>query len=531
MPKNENIDAFWDIEDLIPERPKRAMARREFADTAATEIELGAPVKNDGERIPPKAAPEKKPSQLIREYRGSGLVTSVKILSWPTTFEFYTKFCRDASRYFSLTHEPCEYVYFFSYMPQYEQMTFSQMSYYLYWRSEIRKGNYLKTDINYLFLYIYEIINLTDKIPPSHGAKILSRLWATYRNDFRYLDKYLGEWLCDYCLIHDVSPDWEALKAFSGEIAGKVSLPEFYLKDGEVSFQLIEAVSSYDYKKSKYYEMHAKEYDLHIPRALTRAVNRVIMKNPDDFGICEMTTTRDSYAGAIVSHCSKFKMEIVRYALRKTSAKGDFDLKHIFANLIKLAENQLRGAFGIKSRFSPIIPDSRLKEEILAYFDECLPAKANKKMKKEAEEEAYMALYEPRQTGMADISRALDIEKQAWETADLLSVDEEENEPSPVYAELSIGETKPTETLLPSVCDDEYGFIAEALSDEQRSALRAALNGGFSAYCRDHGIMAENMRGEINEIAMESIGDMILDGDFSVLEDYFAEIKAALDAE
>ena len=43
--------------------------------------------------------------------------------------------------------------------------------------------------------------------------------------------------------------------------------------------------------------------------------------------------------------------------------------------------------------------------------------------------------------------------------------------------------------------------------------------------------MEENMRGEINEIAMEYIGDMLIDGDFSVLEDYEAEIGAVLDAE
>ena len=40
--------------------------------------------------------------------------------------------------------------------------------------------------------------------------------------------------------------------------------------------------------------------------------------------------------------------------------------------------------------------------------------------------------------------------------------------------------------------------------------------------------MEETVRGEINEIAMEHIGDMILDGDFSVLEDYEAEIADAL---
>lgn len=539
MPKNENIDAFWDIEDLIPDRIKKPRVSHGFTDTSATEIELGAKAADGGEKIPPRMPERKKAAQVFREYDGSGLISHVKILSWPTAFEFYTKFCRDAARYFSLTHEPCEYVYFFSYMPQYEQMTGSQMSYYLYWREEARKENYLKTDINYLFLYIYEIINLTDRVPAHEGARMLSRLWKTYRRDFRYLDKYLGEWLCDYCLIHGVSPDWEALEAFKGEIAGKVSLPEFYMKDGKMNWSLIEAISSYDYRRSKYYEAHAGEYDLHIPRAVERAVNRVIMMNPDDFGICSMTTSRDSYAGAIVSHRSKFKMEITRFALRKSSG-GEQDMKHIFANLIKLAENQIRCAVGIKSRFSPIISDARLKKEILDYFEECLPARIAKKGKNDAEEEAYMALYEPAQKGTADISRALDIERQAWETAELLSIEDEETESVPVCAAL------PTETFFDPIpsppereigasetasfasCGSEFGFLVDALNNIQVGALCAALDGSFSVYCRKIGRMEENVRGEINEIAMEYVGDMILENDFSIVEDYLEDIRAAL---
>lgn len=538
MPKHENIDAFWDIEDLIPNRPKKTACNREFSDVSATEIVLDAQDQSGDVKIPTRVSTSKKTSTgALREYDGSALISHVKIFAWPTVFEFYTKFCKDAARYFSLTHEPCEYVYFFSYMPQYEQMTVSQMSYYLYWRDEIRKENYLKTDINYLFLYIYEIINLPERIPPSEGAKILSRLWKVYRGEFRYLDKYLGEWLCDYCLIHHVPPDWSVLEAFAGEIAGKVSLPEFYLKDGEISWQLIESISSYDYKKSKYYDAHKKEYDFHIPRALSRAVNRVIMKNPEAFGISSAKTSRDSYAGAIVSHRSKFKLEITRYALRKTSTNGEEDLKHILANLIKLAENQLRSAFGIKSRLSPLVSDAALKQEILSYFEEYLPVKTGKAKKKETEEEAYMQLYEPKQKGLADISRALDIEKQAWETADLLSVDEEIDEIASVSQVIFEEPPLPTfevqEVVSPQImndvgADEEFGFITSALSDVQKNALKAALKNSFSEYCRGIGVMEENMRGEINEISMEYIGDMIIDGDFTVLEDYEEDIAAVL---
>lgn len=554
MPNKENIDAFWDIEDLIPQRPKKNIAKPVHMDLSAEEIILNPEKEKTGEPIPSRKerlVPKEEKLKVIREYfPKDSLIQSVRVLPWPTVFEFYTKFRKDALRYFGLTHEPCEYVYFFSYMPQYEQMTVSQMSYYLYWRTEARKENFLKTDINYLFLYVYEIINLPEKIPASQGAVQLSRLWKTYRTEFHYLDKYFGEWLCDYCLIYGVSPDWEALKDFAGEIAGKVSLPEFYMKDGLLSWGLISSVSSYDYTKSKYYEQYAREYDLHIPAAVESAVNRVMMKNPEAFGITAVKTIRDSYSGALASHTAKYKIEISRLALRRSAVRGEYDLKQIFGGLIKLAENRIRLYFGIKSRFSPTGIDSRMKEEIIDYFNAVYPEQNRKKSKKAEEEDAYMTLYEPKQTGKADIARALAIEEQAWETAELLSTEEDEETfsfESPEIAEqpkVSVFEENPipkeTEAKndfaeMFSFADADlsslsgnFDFIRTDFTEEQRGALSAAIRGNFTEYCREIGRMADHVRGELNEIAMEAIGDMILEEDFSPISEYLEEMEAAL---
>jgi hypothetical protein len=202
-----------------------------------------------------------------------------------------------------------------------------------------------------------------------------------------------------------------------------------------------------------------------------------------------------------------------------------------------LAENQLRSAFGIKSRLSPLISDARLKQEILAYFEEYLPVKTGKSKKRETEEESYMQLYEPKQKGLADISRALDIERQAWETADLLSVEEDPEEILPTDHKIveespllpvTVNAVAVSEVWNDAASDEEFGFVASALSDVQKNALKAALKHNFSDYCRSVGIMEENMRGEINEISMEYIGDMIIDSDFTVLADYEEEIAAVL---
>ena len=545
MPNKENIDAFWDIEDLIPQRPKKTAARPVHTDICAEEIVLTSEKAQDGERIPSRMEnPMKKEANLkpIREYFPErSLIQSVRVLPWPTLFEFYTKFRKDAVRYFDLTHEPCEYVYFFSYSPQYEQMTVSQMSYYLYWRTEARKERFLKTDINYLFLYIDEIINLPEKIPPSKGALLLSRLWGHYRKEFLYLDKYLGEWLCDYCLIHGVSPDWNVLCEFAGEIAGKVSLPEFYMRDGLLSWGLISAVSSYDYQKSKYYGQYGEEYDRHIPKAVETAINRVIMKNPEEFGIAVAKTVRDSYTGAVVSHKEKCKIEVSRYVIRKSAARGEQDLKQIFGNLIKLAENRIRTYFGIKSRFSPTGVDSRMKDEISSYFNAVYPEQNRKKQNKNAEEEAYMALYEPKQTGKADIERALAIEEHDEMAAEPIFEATKANVAFPkektIDEEKIKEETDKRESVLEGFSlsfedceetDGDFVFIQTDLTEQQREALRAALEGRFSEYCRTLGKMADHVRGELNEIAMEAIGDMILEEDFSPVSDYLDEMKAML---
>ena len=526
MPGKDDIDLFWELEDMIPKRPKKEPARRTVPDTDATEISLhpSKPTQKDFVIPPPKK--ENTIASVIREYPlENGLIRHVRILPWPSTFAFYEKFKRDALRNFHRTHPACDYVYFFSYMPQYEQMTVSQMAYYLYWREEIRKGIYLKTDINYLFLYVYEIINLPERIPPKEGAVILSRLWGAYRSDIRYLDKYLGEWLCDYCLIHRVSPDFTVLEIFLDEIVSQVSLPEFYLQNGELPFGLITLVSSYDYKKSKYYEQHAQIYDKYIPQAMKSIVNRLIMNDPDAYGIVPLSFVHDSYAGAIVCHAEKYKIETLRYAISRGSAKNAIDLKALFANMIKLCENQVRAAVGIKSRFSPTGIPEHIKKAILVYFDEALPDRNVKKKAPEEAEESYMALYEPKQNGPADISRALAIEEQAWETAVLLSTEEDIEEESLTPPEDSNPQNPFSFDIADDLPEGDFDFIRTDLSEEQRGALVAALEGSFSAYCRRIGKMEENIRGEINDIAMEYIGDMLIDSDFTVLEDYIEDVN------
>ena len=534
MGKEDAMDKFWDIEELLPSRPaKKPKKLTAFPDTDAVEVVFSEKPTAEEVRIPERKpqAPEKKTPAVLREYTlPSGFIRKVTVSPWPTVFNFYTKFRHDAIRYFDREHEPCEYVYFFSYMPQYDQMTLSQLSYYLYWRGEIRRGIYIKTDINYLFLYTYEIINLPDRIPPKKGAIELSRLWAAYREDFGYLDKYLGEWLCDYCLIHKVEPDWVTLDCFAGEVASKVSMPEFYLHGGDMTWALMQNISAYEYQKSKYYPDHAKEFDFHIPRAMEQVAKSHIMPRLADYGIEPMRVLRDSFSGAVACHDVKFKIAVMCTPLRRS-----LDLKQAVTGMVKLCENHLRMAFGIKSRFVPSGVSEELKTAISVYFDTVYPER-NQRKKKTAqalEEERYMALYEPENKGPADISRALEIEAAAWETAELLDTGEDgDPEDTPILESVAsepipeaLTEERSESFSLPetSMPDGDFAFILE-MDAFLREALSAAVDGTFDAFCRKHGKMAEMVRGAINEQATDAIGDIIIEEDFSLVSDYEEDI-------
>ena len=523
-PRDENIDSFWDIGDMLPARPAKKTASSRASAPEAVQVRVNAEGAEPEFKIPPRREREIRKEPAVREFcPPSGFIKRVRIIPWPTDFSFYAKFRNDALRYFDREHEACDYIYFFSYMPQYDQMTAAQAAYYLYWRGEVRREHYIKADNSYLFLYIYEIINLPDKIPPETGAVLLSRLWRAYREDFRYLDKYIGEWLCDYCLIYGVEPDWQALAAFSDEIAGKVSLPEFYLRGGELTYPLIRFLSSYDYRKSKYYAEHHDAFDRHIPAAAVQVLSRLVAPSPEKFGVHPAKISRDGFSGAVACRAVKCKLELTCFPLRRS-----YEMKQLVTGVIKLCENQLRAALSIKARFSPAGIDERIVRAVSEYFDAFYPERFAHKRRQAPEEteEAYMALYEPENKGPADIKRALAIEQDAWETAALLGGEADEDEmpcedtsdlsETPFFAGFDEGE------------EGDFAALAPALDGATRRALVSAFRGEFAAFCRAAGLMPETVKSRINELAMELAGDIVLDDDFTVIEDYGDELFAAL---
>jgi hypothetical protein len=107
------------------------------------------------------------------------------------------QFLQDARKYRDRVGDAYEPAPFKCYWPTFTELNEKQSRWYFYWRTEARRGNFLPTDTSYLFLHVYETLNLIEKSDTIEAAEYLKLLWRRYRSDHKAIDHYLPEWSGD----------------------------------------------------------------------------------------------------------------------------------------------------------------------------------------------------------------------------------------------------------------------------------------------------------------------------------------------
>lgn len=586
--KHDIPDDFWDLSSLLPKKRPPVMRERK-PDVDTVTIDLGVPDKQDehnigslsvrfrevGEKrnfdvsvqlnidspkrkpttdtttvsfgtetkktddklkLPPRGADRTPTAELIDEYEPTGgLIRRVRVMRWPARYSFYEQFRHDAKRYSEVTGKECPAVDFFSYTPQYRQMSKSQLAYYFWWRECALRGEWLEASFSYILLYIYEIINLHETIPPEEGLRRLIGVWLAYRGKNKVLDKYLSEWVTDYCLIHRLPSPRSALSSILPVIMENASFREFYMAGGDDGITvetLIELSSDYNWRKSKFAaedEGVCEQYRWHIPAA----VGYVAEKSGDDRfstkGLKTAVVSRDAFCGSLCAHNVKSRIDIEYLSYTRSR-----ELRALMTELVKYSENKLRAALGIRSRLRVTELDDKFRTLADEYFEREFPTvkKAPKLSREErlaAEERQYDAAYDALSHGV-DTEGAAEIERASWASTELLAPEFSEMEVElPTIQE----KTAPDTDVIPDAPDDAPtdGSIYARLDDDAAEYLRLMLNDSSDAarqYCREHGLYEDVVASHINEVASEIIGDIILESDgsggYSVIEDYIDEI-------
>lgn len=547
--RKDELDSFWDINSLVP--PKKNDKRRKSVsfDTNTASVELpsqSAPtvgtvspsplsIERNGTTItrfiPPHTPTEmtdRRPPDL--EYaQADSLIRKVRIYSFPTKYATPERFVDDAVRLFKVRGEECPSVPFFSYSPQYAQMNRSQLEWYFWWRDNFRRGISLDTDYSYLLLYVYELINLSDRLDKQYCLDRMCRLWREYGERYQFIGKYLCEWVCDFCLIHRLPPPVEKLKSLYPYIMKNALLKEFYIfgdfrGSGIGADTLIAMCSSYDYKKSRY----ATPERLPVMEEYMRGVlDRVIERNSaggsplSGFGFSDSSVTRTSYTGAFCVMRVKRKIEVDYCSFSRSH-----ELRYLVADVLRYTENKLRAAWGIRSRLSIYALPTNVRNCIDEYFSEN-PIRRAEDTDRSGRRivNDYDKLYDVPHTEFS-ADNAERIEKASWDTTRILveAFDDEGEEMKPETAE-KLPESVPDdahtgESDLSTALGERYDFLVAVLEGDKIKQNQVAKR--LSA-------MPDAIVDEINEIAVEVFGDILIEeddgGGYRVIEEYREVIK------
>ena len=597
--RKREMDDFWDVEKLLPDRPARRVPPPRHQAPSAVEVELTSPhpvPKKDettANSTPVSSVPltvtangrisdESGSDDQIKttryvpphrqgdantplvEYKPDGvLLHRVRVHGWQAGYHYFDGFVEDALR-FDAQKPPktAEKASFFSYFPQYTQLSHRAEAWYLYWREFARQGRYLDTDYAYVLLYLFELINLpvTTSAEGRDRRDAMAKVWMAYRKAYPQLDHYMCEWLCDYCLIHRLTAPVDLLSPALDAIIGEARLKEFYLSaavrlpegEGQAAAEtalatagiLMRHCCQYDYRKSKFAQgEHKKLFDSTIPAAVAHVLPLLLGGGKDGkpaVTMLDSTVNRDAFVGALCSYRNKRRIEV-----EYTSFSRSHELRFLMGDMVKHVENRLRSWIGVRSKLSAMTLPIPLRDALDEYLAPLEPPKSAVPVKKkEVERPAYEALYDlPRKT--VSTADAAAIEAESWETTRILveafgdteSVDD-------VATEVANEDVlSASDVLLRGSDDAPAAQIEESGKDESPLPLapyvpfiKAAWDGDLSALraaAREIGKMPDALADEINALTADGeIGDIILEDDgmggYTVIEDYREKVAALL---
>ncbi len=408
---------------------------------------------------------------------------------------------------------------FYTVMPRYENLTKDQFRFYLSWREGIRRGEYVRVDFGYLYLYIYEQINLTGWIQPQQVLANLLTVWKAYRKDFPMMDRQMADWILDLCILWKMAlPLGEILDIFcdselrvlplsgicalvDGLLGGKVPMT-----DAHEDF-LIKRFCTYRYRHSRYYKENG-EFACRMEEARMRLFPKLLESGVlfPTISSSPMKITRPAFSGAVVSAEKRRIIELDCYP-----NWGEEIFVSILGDCMKAIDNATRGVCGIRSRLSGIHLSEPIASLIAHLAADEKPVKIEQKV------------FIPKPPVQVDLEKARLMETIAWETTRLLTAYQDtENEDD-------IPSQPPPEPIAPQESD---GWVC-LLTETERICLYALAKQDTQTAgneARKQNLFLVSVVDTINEKALSFYGEPICDLN-SVFEEYADEILATLTSE
>ena len=283
-----------------------------------------------------------------------------------------SKFIKDMAKFENKVGKEAPFIPFMQYWPSYDSMTKQQKDWYFYWRSQVRKGIYLNTDLSYIFVHVYELLSGYGWTNAQDGYDQLIALWINYRNEHIRLDNYLVGWLFDFAQLHKL--EYAVPEGIEITLPYQLAIRDLLIdthsdeKPLKLPFPLIDALCDYSLAGSKFYkDGHQLLMNEAIPRVVALADAALIKKKGK--GILETygpnrpkKQTYYAFQSANCVHANK-RMDI--------SVKGytsSQKLRGYINELVRYAENVLRELYDCRGRLRGVTLDDETASLVKAFL-------------------------------------------------------------------------------------------------------------------------------------------------------------------
>ncbi len=501
-------------------------------------------------------------------------------------------FAKRAHEMIEHREEEAEFVPFMSYWPTYESMTWRQKRWYFYWRQEVREGRYPATDLSYIFLMCYEIINGAGWQQPLEGHQYLMNLWRQYRKKFIKLDRYIPQWVLDFGQVHGLNESLSELM-----IAAPDHLPTelddleweriWSSQPVQIPFELLHRLLDYDIERSRFYVEKGSEWiQEYVPKVLA-AVDAFLEKQQGArlIQIFRPTVYRETERYLFRSAVYDSTIYGRTATVRRLPLCEHKPLRDFLTSIVKLTENELRRHLEFSGRLRinpPIEPeiarlieryikriftvqeevpaprqvqiDTSVLEQLQADSDvvrQMLTLREEEKISSEEEWTTWIAehavavdapVFEAKeqleQTQQSAPEPTIQQAEQVQGTEQLQSTVQVENEEQLPVASPSLSNIQPTDlstitilSPLPAEWDEAWQDWIDGLQPHHIQFLAGLLDEVSDSVLRDiaskGGTMPALLVDEINDLAMDTIGDLLLE-EGTIMEEYRTVLDAII---
>lgn len=414
-----------------------------------------------------------------------------------------------------------------------------QTKWYDYWRTQVRVGNYIRTDLGYVFLYANEVLNMVEFKNCHDAYECLVKLWSHYRtievprNQYvmaiwdekqfisamiHPLDRYLVDWIADFIHIYKLPvkvTDWYMFAIDTGAVLSDRQLfIELWLQSGR-SLNSIPVDGLF--ALARYYPPHNKFYeDFHS------------ICNLDDVYRRGVAAIEDFLSHTGSENSSLFVKSIHPYTLKHAPFEGsniasrrrkitltnlslqvDYRILSVhLTNIIKYTENIFRN----RVRFRTKLRDIVINGDWMRILDSTFEVKP--KIIK------------------IDFQRVLDISRKSDAVRDRLIIENDEeldeihtdavnNSATDNIENKVVSFATKQQSIYPKHKTVLLGFRDQSWQLSER-AMKSVVADEFIDVVIDN----------INEWAVDSLGDILIveiDGQYVLVEDYRSEITTLLD--